>query len=208
VTDEPDGATPLDPDEREGLRLRHVQTRGELDRLEQANIVDGLRWLKRQKKPDVLTEAFVYRLHKELFGQVWRWAGQRRQTEKNIGVAPHQIDVQLRHLLDNTRYQIDHKTYPPAELALRFHHRLVQIHVFPNGNGRHARIMTDAMLKHCLHHTPIRWAGTSGDRDLQAASVHRSAYIYALRDADAHNVAPLLELFGAGVSKGKLGSTR
>jgi fido (protein-threonine AMPylation protein) len=94
VTAEPDGATPLDPDEREGLRLRHVQTRGELDRLEQANIVDGLRWLSRQKKPEVLSEAFVYRLHKELFGQVWRWAGQRRQTEKNIGVAPHQIDVQ------------------------------------------------------------------------------------------------------------------
>lgn len=196
MIDEPDGATPLDGDEREGLRFKHVQTRGELDRLEQANIVDGLRWLNRQKKLDVLSEAFVYRLHKELFGQVWRWAGQRRQTEKNIGVAPHQIDVQLRNLLDNTRYQIEHKTYPPVELALRFHHRLVQIHVFANGNGRHARIMTDALLKHCLRHAPIRWGGAADQQDLQAASDHRSAYIRALREADAHHVAPLLELFG------------
>lgn len=197
MSEEPDGATPLDPDEREGLRFRHVQTRGELDRLEQANIVDGLRWLHRQKTPDVLSEAFVYRLHKELFGQVWRWAGQRRQTEKNIGVAPHQIDVQLRDLLDNTRYQIDHKAYPPVELALRFHHRLVQIHVFPNGNGRHARIMTDAVLRRGLHHPPIRWAGAVDDEDLQAASAHRQAYIHALRQADARNTEPLLALFGS-----------
>ncbi|MGB0219368.1 MAG: mobile mystery protein B [Sinimarinibacterium flocculans] len=201
MSEEPDGATPLDPDEREGLRFKHVQTRGELDRLEQANIVDGLRWLNRQKTLDVLSDAFVYRLHKELFGQVWRWAGQRRQTEKNIGVAPHQVDVQLRNLLDNTRHQIDHKAYPPVELALRFHHRLVQIHVFPNGNGRHARIMTDALLRHCLHHPPIRWAGPTDDRDLQAAAAHRSAYIRALREADARNTAPLLKLFGGEPSR-------
>lgn len=192
---EPDGATPLDADEREGLRFTHIETRGELDRMEQANIVDGLRWLSRQKKPDVLTEGFALKLHKQLFGEVWRWAGRFRITEKNIGVAPHQIAMQLRNLLDNTRYQVEHQTYPPLELALRFHHRLVQIHPFPNGNGRHARIMTDALLRFVLNQPPILWEGRDAGQNLQAAGAHRAAYIQALRAADARDFAPLLDLF-------------
>jgi Fic-DOC domain mobile mystery protein B len=195
---EPDGATPLDEDEREGLRFRHIETRGELDRMEQANIVEGLRWLNRQKNPDVLTEAFVLTLHKRLFGEVWRWAGRFRSTEKNIGVAPHQIAVQLRNLLDNTRYQTNHAVHLPLELALRFHHRLVQIHPFPNGNGRHARIMTDALLRFRLEQPPIRWEGRNAAQTLQAAGAHRAAYIEALRAADARDFAPLLRLFGDG----------
>jgi Fic-DOC domain mobile mystery protein B len=194
---EPDGATLLDEDEREGLRFRHIETRAELDRMEQANIVDGLRWLSRQKKPDVLTESFALALHKRLFGDVWRWAGRFRSTEKNIGVAPHQIAMQLRGLLDNTRYQADHAVYPPLELALRFHHRLVQIHPFPNGNGRHARIMTDALLRFRLQRPPIAWEGREA-QNLQGAGEHRAAYIQALRAADARDFAPLLRLFGDG----------
>jgi Fic-DOC domain mobile mystery protein B len=195
---DPDGATPLDEDGREGLRFRHIETRSELDRMEQANIIDGLRWLNRQKHPDVLTEAFALTLHKRLFGAVWRWAGRFRNTEKNIGVAPHQIAMQLRALLDNTRYQADHAVFPSQELALRFHHRLVQIHPFPNGNGRHARIMTDALLRFRLQQAPIRWEGRDGGQNLQTASEHRTAYIQALRAADEHDFAPLLRLFGNG----------
>lgn len=136
----PDGATPLEPDEMEGLKYKHVSTRGELDQLEQANVDEGLQWLKKQKKPDVLTEGFVCNLHIKLFGKVWKWAGSFRRTEKNVGIEPIQITIQLRQLLDDARYWVEHGTYPPMELAARFHHKLVYIHPFPNGNGRHSRI--------------------------------------------------------------------
>ena len=139
--DHPDGATPLDPDEIEGLRFKHVETRGELNQLEQQNIQNGLKWLERQKSiPKILSESFIRRLHKELFGNVWSWAGRFRLTGKNLGVDPTVIGVELRNLLDDTNYWIEHDTFDSLEFAARFHHRLVQIHAFPNGNGRHARI--------------------------------------------------------------------
>lgn len=157
--DEPEGATPLDPDEKEGLRFTHIITRGELDQLEQANIVEGLQWLKKQKNTDILSEGFVCDLHKRLFGQVWTWAGTFRKTGKNIGVDPIQIAIQLRQLFDDTRYWMEHETYPSIEIAARVHHKLVLIHLFPNGNGRHARIMTDALLINCMGKPAIDWAG-------------------------------------------------
>lgn len=186
---EPEGATPLDPDERDGLKFKHIATREELDQLEQANITEGLRWLSRQKKPDVLTEKFACELHRRLFGQVWRWAGSFRRTEKNIGVDPVQIPVRLRQLLDDARYWIEHQTYPPLELAARFHHRLVQIHPFPNGNGRHARVMADAVLTKLLGEVGIDW---SGGYSLQEMNQRRDDYLAALRAADRHDLAPLM----------------
>ncbi len=146
----PAGATPLDPDEMEGLKFRHVTTRSQLDHLEQANIEEGLVWLQRYKDTEILNEGFARELHKRLFGDVWAWAGTFRKTEKNIGVDPLQIGVQLRMLLDDARFWIDNGTYEPLEAAVRFHHRLVYIHLFANGNGRHARIMADAMLTKVL----------------------------------------------------------
>lgn len=193
LTNEPDGATPLHPDEMEGLRFDHVQTRAELNQLEQVNVQQGLQWLARQKTPDVLSESFARRLHRELFARVWRWAGEFRQTEKNIGVAPEQIAVQFRQLLDNTSYQVQNGVFPPRELALRFHHRLVQIHLFANGNGRHARIMTDALCRHVLAMQPIDWS--VGQQDV--AGKVRQAYIQALRAADAGDLSPLLTLFAS-----------
>lgn len=121
----PDGATPLDPDELEGLKFGHVKTRGELNELEQVNIQSGLLWLARRRNGDVLSEDFIRRLHRRLFGDVWRWAGSFRATEKNIGVDPVQIGVQLRMLLDDAGYWAEHETYPALEAAARFHHRLV-----------------------------------------------------------------------------------
>ena len=190
---DPDGATPLDPDEQAGLKIKSIETRAELDRFEQANLIDGLAWLRRQRNPEVLSEHFMREFHRHLFGQVWTWAGTFRQTEKNIGIDPLYIGVQLRQLIDNTSYWIDHRTFPEKELALRFHHRLVQIHLFPNGNGRHARLMTDVLCRYCLDAPQIDWLKGAGN--LESQSEHRSAYIAALRAADAGEYLPLLTLF-------------
>ncbi len=190
----PIGATPLDPDELEGLKFPHVTTRGELDHLEQANIVEGLKWLDRYTDADILMEKFVLVLHQKLFGQIWNWAGQFRRTEKNIGVEPSQIAMQLRMLLDDVEYWIDNKTFPAEEIALRFHHRLVKIHLFANGNGRHARIMADALLTKMLGSQAIDWTRGS---DLQTIGTRRAEYIRALRAADGGDYSMLLN-FGRG----------
>jgi len=194
VMEYPEGATPLDPDEMEGLLFKHVSTRGELDQLEQANITQGLQWLEKQKSPDVLNEGFVCNLHKQLFGDVWEWAGSFRRTEKNIGIDPVHISVQLRQLLDDAGFWLENDTYPPKELAARFHHRMVYIHLFPNGNGRHARIMADAVLTKLLGELPIDWAG--GYR-LEDMNDRRNEYIAALKSADGHDFVALLEFVDA-----------
>ncbi|MGH1373395.1 MAG: mobile mystery protein B [Cellvibrionaceae bacterium] len=194
IVGEPDGATPLDPDEMEGLKFQHVTTRGELDQLEQANIQEGLKWLKKRKNLELFTEAFVCDLHKRLFGMVWRWAGTFRKTGKNIGVDAQQISVELRKLLDDAKYQTENETYSALELATRFHHRLVKIHPFPNGNGRHSRIMTDAILTKALQEKAIDWAG---GHNLQTMGEHRRKYIAALRSADHGDYEPLLKFTGA-----------
>lgn len=191
----PEGATPLDPDEIEGLKHKHVTTRGELDHLEQANIEAGLQWLARARKVDPLDEQFLRTLHKRLFGDVWDWAGKFRKTEKNIGIDPFQIAVQLRMLLDDVRCWIEYETYSHIEIAGRFHHRLVQIHLFPNGNGRHARIAADLLLARVLKSDPIDW--TAGF-DLQSVNERRKAYINALREADKHDYGLLLEFVSTG----------
>ena len=196
--EEPDGATPLDPDEMEGLKYPHVTTRGQLDELEQANIEQGLAWIARRRRGSIFDDAFVRTLHKRLFGDVWTWAGEYRLTEKNIGIDPLHIAVQLRTLLDDARYWAEHHVYPPLEAAARFHHRMVQIHPFPNGNGRHARIAADIMLEETYKHPPVAWA--SGF-DLQADNERRNQYIAALRAADAGDIAPLLAFVGAADAK-------
>jgi len=186
--EEPDGATPLEHEEREGLRFSHVSTRAELNELEQANIEEGLRWLSRQRKPDVLSEKFIRQLHIKLFGDVWKWAGQFRKTEKSIGIDPHLIGTELKKFLDDVQYWVDHQTYPAQELAMRFHHRLVWIHLFPNGNGRHARVMTDALLEKVLGQAPVNWRGSEEITESQ----RRQQYIEALRKADARDYRALL----------------
>ena len=193
----PDGATPLDPNELGGLKFKHIMTREELDELEQANIESGLRWLARHRG-DVLTDDFAIRLHKRLFGDVWDWAGTFRKTGKNIGIDPVHIPVELRILTDNARYWAEHETYPASEAAVRFHHRLVRIHPFPNGNGRHARIMADTVLSRVYNAKPIDWAG---GHDLQKMNVRRAAYITALKSADGGDFDPLMTFVGAPPGK-------
>jgi len=193
MIEHPEGATPLDPDEMEGLKFKHVTTRGELDQLEQGNVQMGLGWLSRSRNPDILSEEFVRELHKRLFGEVWKWAGKFRTTGKNIGVDVQQIAIQLRMLLDDISYWIENDTYPAEEIAIRFHHRLVYIHPFPNGNGRHARIIADALLTKVMKKKPIDWAG---GYDLQLMSVRRKEYLDALRAADNNDYSLLFAFAG------------
>lgn len=184
----PEGATPLDPNDLNGLKFKHFTLREELDELEQANIESGLRWLARQRR-DVLTDAFAIALHKRLFGEVWDWAGTFRKTGANIGIDPVLIPVEVRMAMDNARYWAEHETYPSWEAAARLHHRLVQIHPFPNGNGRHARIMADTLLARVYKAKPINWAG---GYEPQKMNDRRLAYLAALKAADREDFGPLL----------------
>jgi Fic-DOC domain mobile mystery protein B len=184
-----DGATPLDPDESEGLIPTHVTTREELNRLEQENIVEAMQWLATARLKDILDEAFIRKLHRRMFGRVWKWAGQFRASDKNIGIAKERIGVALRDLCEDTKAQIAHAAYPPDEIACRFHHRLVWIHPFPNGNGRHARLLTDLVLEKVLHRPRFSWGGMSGIPEGEV----RTTYLDALRAADNGDFRGLAE---------------
>ena len=181
-----DAATPVTPDERTDLIPAYITTRAELNAAEQANIAKATVWALRGNL-DVLDDAFLRNLHKRLLGEVWRWAGSYRQTDRNIGVAAIYIPVEVRRLIDDTRYWIAQQTFPADEIAARFHHRLVLVHPFPNGNGRLARLATDLLLK-SLGRPPFTW----GRVNLVAASETRAAYVTALRAADRHDIGPLL----------------
>jgi len=189
------GATPIDPDEAEGLKPRHITTMAELNALEQANIAQGLRWLSRMRRRDILSDDFVCELHRRLFGDVWQWAGDYRMTEKSIGIDPYQISVKVRELMDDARYWHEHGIFPtPAIRAVTLHHRLVKIHPFVNGNGRHARIMADTVLEKLYGLRPIDW--TAGEDLQHNDSPRRTAYHAALRAADGNDYGPLFVFIG------------
>ncbi|MBZ2189028.1 mobile mystery protein B [Alcanivorax sp. JB21] len=188
--DTPYGATPLDPSEIEGLKIKNVTTRGQLDQLEAAGVSAGLLWLKRRKHLDTLSDDFLRELHRRLFAKVWAWAGTYRTTEKNIGIDPSHIAVQVRELVDNARFWIDHSTYGRIEFAARFHHQLVKIHPFPNGNGRLARIATNGILSNAMGMPPVVWA--RGKAHAIEDNAQRRAYINALRSADGRDIRPLI----------------
>ncbi len=189
VFDEPEGATPLDPDEIEGLLLPHIQTKAELNRWEQDNISQAYTWLeKRRNKEEVLNDEFLFKLHQKMFNKVWGWAGDVRLSNKNIGVDFPTIRTELVQLLGDIQYWINNETYMLDEIAARFHHRLVWIHVFPNGNGRHARLATDTLLVDVLKQEPFTW----GNGNLYKDGEIREMYITALRQADQHNYDQLL----------------
>lgn len=187
LLEEDDASTPLTAEEREGLIPSYVTLRRELNEAEQANILEAEQWAFSRKR-NVLDERFLTDLHKRMFGRVWRWAGKFRHTERNVGVDPYRIATDLRKLLDDSRYWIEHNTYPLDEISARFHHRLVYIHPFPNGNGRHARLATDLLLA-ALGQSRFSWGRTS----LVNPGETRHAYVVALRAADGRDIRPLLE---------------
>jgi Fic-DOC domain mobile mystery protein B len=188
---EPEDATPLKPNERDGLLQTWITHRRDLNEAEQENIVEGaarVRGRRRVSLERMLSGDFIRTLHKRMFGDVWEWAGTFRTTERNIGVGAYRIGVELAGLLSDIRYWIEHETFPADEIAIRFHHRLVAIHPFPNGNGRHARLAADLLIER-LDGERFSWGGGNmGD-----VGELRARYVATLRAADNHNIAPLLE---------------
>ena len=182
-----DNSTPLTAEEKNGLKLKWITLRSELNEAEARNIAQAQLWLASNKKKDVCSDTFLRNLHKKMFCDVWVWAGEYRITERNIGVAPYQIPMKLMQLFDDLNFWIDNKTYSNHEIAVRLHHKLVQIHPFPNGNGRVSRLMADFVLQK-LEEKTLYW----GDTNLVDVSEVRRKYIDALRKADAGDYTDLL----------------
>jgi Fic-DOC domain mobile mystery protein B len=188
---EPEDATPLEPHEREGLLQTWITHRRDLNEAEQENIVEGAAWARGRRRVSLermLSEDFMRTLHKQMLGDVWEWAGTFRTTERNIGIDAYRVGVEFSSLLRDVLYWIEHETFPADEIAVRFHHRLVAIHPFPNGNGRHARLAADLLIER-LGGERFSWGGGS----LADVGELRARYVAALRAADNHDIAPLLE---------------
>jgi Fic-DOC domain mobile mystery protein B len=183
------GATSLDRNEIEGLIPTHITTRDELNRWEQDNINEALAWVDLHRPKEILNESFMKRLHKRMFGNVWKWAGIFRQSDKNIGVSRYMVSIELKKLFDDVGYWIEKGTFSTDEIAARFHHRLVSIHLFSNGNGRHARLIADILLENILNKPRFSW----GRDDLYNSGDDRGRYIQSLQAADKGDYGPLLE---------------
>ena len=182
----PVGSTPLEPGELAGLIPKHITTQEELNAWEEKNIIDAEPWAFKQS--DIISLAFIKKLHKRMFGKTWKWAGEFRTSGKNIGVDWEQISMKLRELCDDVNYQLTYNTYSQDEIAIRFHHRLVFIHPFANGNGRQARLIADILM--------VKQGGnrfTWGmHQDLVKATLIRTQYIEALQLADRGDYSKLL----------------
>jgi Fic-DOC domain mobile mystery protein B len=184
-------ATPLTAEDLEGLKILSVTTREDLNEAEANNIVKGQDWALRSRLvrlPSMLSDNFMQRLHREMFGEVWHWAGRYRIHDTNIGVADNLIRQSLRQVYDDARAWLQYKTYTSEELAVRLHYRIVSVHPFHNGNGRHARMIADLVLIRHFKADPLLWGGGA----LRLPDETRQNYIDALRAADHHDFAPLL----------------
>lgn len=177
-----DGQTPISEEEKRGLRIKSISTQGELDEFEQLNIEKAIEWIMNNRfvTEQILTESFIKLVHKKMFGEVWEWAGLFRKTEKNIGISWVKIGVELKMLLDDTIYWIENETYLPDEVAIRFKHRLASIHCFPNGNGRHSRVLADIIIESIFGKEVFSW----GRSNLIKSDNLRKDYINSLKEAD------------------------
>jgi Fic-DOC domain mobile mystery protein B len=188
IFNEPEDATPLSPEDKRGLIPSFISTRAELNREEQRNILEAVVWASGRTREIISVEA-IQNLHKRMFNKVWEWAGEFSQVhDRTIGVQPYMIGPDLRQLTDDVKYWIEHQSYSADEISIRFHHRLVQIHPFPNGNGRCSRLAADILIQN-LGGEKFSW----GRGDLRSANDVRRTYINALRQADQHDFAALLE---------------
>lgn len=185
-----DGQTPLDDDEKEGLLIQTITTRGELDEFEQLGVEKAIQWLlgRTLDTKTILTQDFIKNLHMRMFGEIWKWAGEFRTTNKNIGIDKYVIGLELRNLLDDSMYWVKKKTFPEDEIAVRISHRLVQIHPFANGNGRHSRLFADTLISKGFNKSYFTW----GSRNLAKHGDARKQYLTALRAADNFDYKPLI----------------
>lgn len=188
---EPEGATPLSEDEKDQLIPGHLVNREQLNEWEQRNILEAEQWAFSQRRTRILSADFVRALHRRMFDRTWKWAGSFRTTDKNIGVPAHQIPTALRNGLDDAEYWLENEIFPIPETAVRLHHRLVSVHPFPDGNGRHARLAADVLLFN-LNQLRLDWGGTG----LVSSGPKREEYITALKAADAGDFNPLLQFLG------------
>ena len=185
-----DGQTPLNEEERDGLRIPSISTREELDEFEQLNIEKAIQWTfgKKLKIEQLFSEKYIKELHKRMYGEVWKWAGTFRTSEKNIGIKSYLIAIELKQLLDDAIFWKENNTYNSEELAIRFKHRLVSIHCFANGNGRHSRLMADLIMEKLYNGEFFSW----GSANLVKATETRINYIQAVRKADNNDIGPLI----------------
>lgn len=188
IFDGPPGSTPLTPDEQEGLIPTWIANRGDLNRAEQENIASATVWVGgRRWTVDDVTVKWLRDLHHRMLSEVWDWAGNYRRREVNIGgrVAPRQIPEAAESLVRDMHAQVG--VLPRDEVAVRFHHRLVSIHPFPNGNGRHSRLVADVLVE-ALGGARFAW----GDGTLTDSGEIRTMYISALQQADEGDPGPLV----------------
>jgi len=186
-----EGQTPIDEDEKFGLKISTVSTSQELNEFEQNNIEKAIQWTLRNnfKKEVILTEQFVKKLHEKMFGDIWKWSGEFRKSNKNIGVDKTIISIELKNLLDDSHYWIENNSYSEDEIAIRTKHRIVSIHLFPNGNGRHSRLFADIIVSHIFNLSVFSWGSNS---DLYKPNQNRHLYIKSLKEADNGNYKPLM----------------
>jgi Fic-DOC domain mobile mystery protein B len=185
-----DGQTPLNEEEKEGLRIPSITTREELDEFEQLNIEKAIQWTfgKKLKAEQLYSEKFIKELHMRMYGDVWKWAGKYRTSEKNIGIKSYLVAVELKQLVDDALFWHENNTYNPDEMAIQFKHRLVSIHCFANGNGRHSRLMADLIIEKLYDSKFFSW----GSANLVKATEARNNYIQAVRKADNQDIQPLI----------------
>jgi Fic-DOC domain mobile mystery protein B len=185
-----DGQTPLDEDEKEGLLIPTISTRGELDEFEQQNIEQAIQWVMLQsfKSERIFTEDFILLVHKKMYDNVWAWAGIFRRTNKKLGTDKWQIRTALKCLIDDVKYWKENNVYAADELAIRFKHRIVSIHCFPNGNGRHSRLMADIIIEKIFKQPVFSW----GAANYSHSDGLRAKYLSAIKAADKGDYTLLL----------------
>ena len=184
----PEGATPIEPDDLTDL-IPSLKTRQELNEFEQRNIAKARAWARRSRKlrKDLLNIESLKLLHKMMFDETWKWSGRFRTRQTNIGVEPYQISNQLANLCADAKVWIEHKMFSSTVFAIRFHYRLVSIHPFINGNGRHARLVADLLMIYASE-PPFKWGGKSLDVEGET----RAQYLAALKKADRGNYDELI----------------
>jgi len=185
------GQTPISEEEKEGLLIKSITTRGELDEFEQQNIEKAIEWtiIKKFTKEYILSEELIKELHRRMFNDVWEWAGKFRKTNKNLGVDKFEIRVEIRKLIDDCNFWIENKTFGEDEIAIRFKHRIVKIHPFPNGNGRHSRLLADIIVEKFFNKSVFSW----GKYNISKPGDTRKKYINSLHQADNGNINSLIE---------------
>jgi Fic-DOC domain mobile mystery protein B len=185
------GQTPLTAEELDDLKIKTISTRGDLDELEQQNIEKAQEWLLSRKlsADKIFSEDFIFELHRRMLGEVWSWAGHTRRSNKNIGVDWTEIPIHLRNLLADAKYWVANQTFSNDHIAILFKLRIVKIHCFPNGNGRHSRLMADTIIEKIYGGELFTW----GSGNLIQKGQTRSNYLAALKVGDGNSIGELIK---------------